>query len=38
MELTKLILDLIRVILQIIVALMQLTGHAGLPELETRRS
>ncbi|MDF9910519.1 hypothetical protein FHW04_001017 [Pantoea sp. AN62] len=29
MELTKLILDLIRVILQIIVALMQLTGHAG---------
>ena len=29
MELTKLILDLILVILQIIVALMQLTGHAG---------
>ncbi len=29
MELTKMILDLIRVILQIIVALMQLTGHAG---------
>ena len=29
MELTKLILDLIRVVLQIIVALMQLTGHAG---------
>ena len=29
MELTKLILDLIRVIVQIIVALMQLTGHAG---------
>ena len=29
MELTKLILDLIRVILKIIVALMQLTGHAG---------
>ncbi len=29
MELTKLILDLIRIILQIIVALMQLTGHAG---------
>ncbi len=29
MELTKLILDLIRVILQIIVALMQLTGQAG---------